>query len=162
MYSIIGILIVAFGFFVPYLSKDMISATLFFWLGFLLFLSPGRKKSTLGDWMRWAKVGLVANIVGGIISIIYSQSLVNTYLAKTFLMAKLFLALMWLTTPITQIAALVFPYPQLNEPADSEIAVQFYMGLSRASVTSLLDIIFIMLIAVILGKYFTKRHRRLY
>jgi len=161
MYSIIGILIVAFGFFTPYLSKGMISVTLFFWWGFLLFLSPGRKKTTLGDWMRWAKVGLVANIVGGIISTIYSQFLLNTYLAKNFLIAKVFLTLIWLTTPITQILALVFPYPQLNQSRNSDVA-QFNIGFSRASVTSLLDIIFIMLIAIILGRYFTKRRRYLY
>ena len=109
MYSIIGILIVAFGFFAPYLSKGMVSATLFFWIGFLLFFSPGSKKSSPGDWMQWAKVALVVNIVGGIISIIYSQCLLNTYLAKNFIIAKVFLTIIWLTTPITQIVALIYP-----------------------------------------------------
>lgn len=162
MYSFIGILIVAFGFLAPHLSKGMLSSTLFFWIGFLLFLSPIKKKSSFGDWMRWAKVGLVANIVGGIISIIYSQFLLNTSLAKNYLLGKAFYIFIWLTTPISQIVALIFQRPRYDLSANSEIIVQLQTGFPEASITSMLDIIFFMLIAIILGKYFTKKHRYLY
>ena len=159
MYPIIGILIILFGFIAPFISDGKLNSTLFFWIGFLLLVSPVRIRSPATYWLGWAKVGLVTNILGGIISLIYSQVLLNTFLAKNYISGKIFSALMWLVSPITQLLVIVLPYPRTDLSTNSEIIVQFQITFSRSSVTSLLDIIFIMLIAILIGKFVRKKYR---
>ncbi len=158
-YSIIGILIILFGFFAPFISDGKLNSIPFFWIGFLLLVSPARNKSPATDWLGWAKIGLVANILGVIISIIYSQVILNTFLAKNYISGKIISVLMWLVSPITQALATVLPYPRTDLSTNSEIVVQFQISFSRSSVTSLLDIISIILIAIFIGKFVRKKYR---
>jgi hypothetical protein len=137
----------------------MLKSTLFFWIGFLLLVSSVGYKSPAKYWLGWAKVGLVAHILGGIISLIYSQVLFDTFLAKNYISGKIFSTLMWLVSPITQLLAIVLPYPRADLTTNSEIVVQYQISFSRSSAASLSDIIFIMLIAIFIGRFVRKNYR---
>ncbi len=63
MMNIVGFIIILFGFFAPFVSNGLLDSVWFFWIGFFLFLHPVKYIKVSAKNLKWARKGLLANMI---------------------------------------------------------------------------------------------------
>lgn len=151
-----GLLIIICGFFAPFLSSGKLPSIVFFWVGFLLFLWPNKYFLKSSSWPKWARIGLLLNILGILLLFLFSSLIVNTTLSSSYLASILLKITSWIFTPISTIAELFFPYKQTKLPDGS---VQFTISFLREILNSFFNVLVYIVIGIIIGTLFFKGKR---
>jgi len=146
MINIVGMLIVASGFFAPYLSDGRIPSTVLFWTGGLVFLNKGILIKPETTWTKWARIGIWANIA------FFLMMLATFYLtigrSMTSLVYWLSMIPYWVSRPATALGQQMFPFPEIRHPDGS---VTFHMGFARTVIADFLDVALFTLVTVVIG-----------
>jgi len=137
MLNLLGILLIICGFVAPhFLGYPPPGSMVFFWVGFLLLLWPTNPLLKTSNWPRWARIGLVANLV---VTIFY---LVLIYLQNYELFFKFF----YIPYPIGTILHILFP---------DEIP----LGVVGRTISIFFNLLIYIGVAIILGKLITRKRR---
>jgi hypothetical protein len=145
MVNIVGLFIIILGFFSPFLSKGTLSSLLFFWLGFLLVLWPNRYLSKFSTWLKWARVGVLINIIGNL-SFEFCLMLLRYNINLDY---RLCIVSSWVFSPVKKLSEIIFPYKQVYV---SGKGIGLVIPHFRVSLTSFLDIIIYIVIGIFLGR----------
>ena len=160
MVKLLGALIIILGFISPFLihlpNGIPIPPTMLFWVGLLLLLKSSSKLITGSSWLAWGRKGLLANIVGSLLLLLLSEVLVNTSLLGSygFYLLK---GAGFIIHPIASLSQILFPYEHIKMP-DGSIGIK--IGYLRSSITSFLDILLFIGIAIVIGKLIFSKHNR--
>lgn len=150
--NILGIVIVALGFFVPYVTSGRFPSTVLFWIGGLLFLSKGVLIKPQTSWVKWARNGIWANIA------LFLIMLATFYLTVGRSMTKLIywfsMLPYWLARPATALGQQLFPSPKTHLPDGS---VLIHTGFLRTVMADFLDVLLFVLVAIVIGLLWQKR-----
>jgi len=160
MVNLLGAFIIVLGFISPFLihlpSGIPIPPTILFWVGFLLLLKSSSKLMKLSPWLKWGRIGLLANIAGLLLLFLISEALLNTSLLGRhgFLLLK---GASFIIHPIASLSEILFPYEQIKM-SDGSIGTK--ISYLRSTITSFLDILLFIGIAIIIEKLFFAKHNR--
>ncbi len=135
MINIVGILITISGFFAPYLTKGNIPAIPFFWIGGLVFLNKGILIKSNAMWMKWARIGILVNIVLFVVMLTTFYSLNER--PMTAFVQRLSMVPYWLSKPATALGQQILPFPEMQH---SDGSVTFHMGFLRTVIADFLDV----------------------
>jgi hypothetical protein len=152
MINIVGIVIVASGFFAPYLTDGRIPSTALFWIGGLVFLNKGVLIKPETTWTKWARIGIWTNIALFLIMLATFYLTIGrsmTTIGHWFSMLPY-----WLARPATALGQQIFPISGTPHPDGS---VSFHMGFARAVTADILDVGLFALVSVVIGLLWTKR-----
>lgn len=150
LFNLIGFLIIICGFFAIPLSNWKISPIYFFWLGFLLIFSRRQSTIKISPWRKWALLGLLLNVLGNLIELLFYIDLINPFLPKShFISFTLSLAINRLVSPVTFLLGVVFPY---KKTILHDGSVLFQFDFYRKTLEIFLDVIAYILFAVVIGK----------
>jgi len=155
MINIFGFLIIICGFAAPFLSGGQIPSTFFFWAGFLLLLWPNRYLPKTSFWPKWARVGVVLNILGTLVLLLFVYTI--THISSGYFAFLIVKVASFLFNPISTISDFLFPYDQVTMPDGS---ARFTVSFIRATVTSFCDVLAYILIGVALGKLILMKQSR--
>ena len=135
MINIVGLIIFALGFFAPHISEGRIPALPLFWVGGAMLLSSGVFIKPGSSWTRWARLGIIANVlfVALMLSVFYATA--DRPMSKTG--QRLTMMPYWVAKPMTAAGQHIFPYKEFHN-ADGSIA--FRMSFIRTSFVDFLDI----------------------
>jgi hypothetical protein len=118
MINFLGFLIIICGFIAPFIRGGMILSTFFFWVGFLLLFLPIKYYPKASGWLKWARMGLLLNVVWTFFVIILHELVTNT---STYLVYILLRGAGWILRPISGIFEILFPFNQVKMPDGSII-----------------------------------------
>ena len=144
LFIIIGCLSIIIGFFSLSISHGKISSTLFFWTGFFLILWPMKHIPELIVISKWARIGLIINIIG---ILFYSQC--YALLTSGNMNYTICMVARWIFNPIQIILEYIFPYKQIYV---SDTEVGFAISHIRTTLTDFINILTFMGIAIVIGK----------
>jgi hypothetical protein len=154
MINIVGIGIVALGFFAPYVSNGRLPSTVLFWIGGLLFLKKGIIIKSEANWTKRARFGIWANIA------LFLIMLATFYLTAGRIMNSLghWFSMLpyWLARPATALSQQLFPSPATHHPDGS---VTIHMDFTRTVITDFLDIVLFAVTAVVIGMFWARRQK---
>ena len=157
MINFFGFLIIVCGFFVPFLTGGKLPSIVFFWVGFLLLLWPNKYLLKFSPWPKWARIGLLLNIFGILLLLLFSGLMANAELSSSYFAYILLRTISWIFTPISNIFDLFFPYSQAKMPDGS---IQFTISFLRGILTSFSNVLVYLGLGIIIGKLYSKRKRR--
>jgi len=152
MIHIIGLLVIIAGFFTHYLIKFFAPSIFFFWVGFFLLLRPNRYLSSFGTWLNDARIGLLANLVVNLASLLYGYFF--TYFSIRIFLGDLGWFLSRIASPIGTLYNLFFPVAHIKL-ADGTI--MFTVTYLRSALTSFFDVV----IYIFVGAVAVNRIRQL-
>jgi len=151
MINIVGILITISGFLAPHLTNGNIPAIPFFWIGGLVILNKGILIKSNATWMKWARIGILINIV------LFVVMLTTFYLLNerpiTAFVQRLSMVPYWLSKPATALGQQLLPFPEMQHLDGS---VTFHMGFSRTVIADFLDVAVFATAAVVIGLFLKK------
>ena len=154
MINIVGIVIAASGFFVPYMSNGRFPPAVLFWIGGLLFFNKGVLIKPETTWTKWARIGIWANIA------LFLIMLATFYLTVGREMNTLgyWFSMLpyWLARPATALGQQLFPSPAMHHPDGS---VSIHMDFTRTVITDFLDIVLFAVTAVVIGMFWSRRQK---
>jgi len=151
---IIGFIIIICGFAAPFLSGGHIPSTLFFWIGFLLLLRPNRYFPKTASWSKWARIGLVSNILGTLVLMLFVYVITHTSLSSSHFAFIIVKGASFLVNPISTIYDSLFPYHHITMTDGS---TQFTVSFVRATMSSFCDVVLYMFLGFALGKIVTSK-----
>ncbi len=154
MINLGGFLIVICSFFVPFWSRGKVPSTFFFWLGFFLLLWPTKRFPNASTWLKWARIGLLINVIGNLFTFFLGYFLINTSFADSSLADLFFLGISWILNPIGGILDLLFPSNQVTMPDRS---VHSAVSFLRATLTSFFDILVYIGIGFAIGEFSSRK-----
>ncbi len=141
MLNLIGLALIICGFVAPYLRGVQISQ-LFFWPGFLILLRPANPLLKTFAWPKWARIGVLLNIV----TAIFFHVLIG--LEYYGLFDKLFIIM----NPIGPAIHFLFP---IKLPAEKII-----FGSFRSTIIIFLNLLIYIGLAILIGRLSNiKRHK---
>jgi hypothetical protein len=154
MVNIVGIVIAASGFLVPYVSNGHFPSIVLFWIGGLLFFNKGVLIKFETIWAKWARIGIWANVA---LSLIMSATFYLT-INKSMTTMGHWLSMIpyWLSRPATALGQQLFPFTETHHPDGS---VSFHMGFARTVIADFFDVALFALVAVAIGSLRQKRIR---
>ncbi len=154
MINFLGFLIIICGFLAPFIRGWMVLSIFFFWIGFLLLFLPNKYFPKASGWLKWARIGLLLNVVWTFFVIILNELAVNTSLFSAYLAQILLRGAGWILRPITGIFEILFPYNQVKMP-DGSIIVGFTSSFD--TLTHFFDILVYIGIGIALGKMISEK-----
>lgn len=137
------------GFSAPFLSDGEVPSTIFFWLGFLLFLWPGKYLSKKSSWIKWARIGLTIHVLGTLAMVLLVYTATHASFLSGYFVFLILKVSSSLLHPISTVFDLLVPNEQFKMP-DGSFLIR--TGFIRASVLSFCNILACILISVIAGK----------
>ena len=155
MKNIIGFIIILFGFCAPFLSKGFIGSIWFFWIGFFLLLNPEKHIPISGKSLKWARKGLLANMIMFLILTIYfylPQLNIKPISLSVFL-HNIYVILEWIGNPIRKLYNLISPISSYESP---DGVVTFRLSFISSITTTFINILVYLLIGVLVGKHIIK------
>lgn len=154
MVNFIGFLIIICGFFAPFLlSEGKIPSIFFFWIGFLLLLWSN-KYFRKAVWPKWARIGLILNILGMSFLFLLTELVLNTPLSSSHFAFILLTIANWIFNPISNVFEFLYPYKQTIMPDGS---IRFSISFLRGTVTSFFNVLVYIGIGIIFGRFISKR-----
>ncbi len=155
MKNIIGLIIILFGFSAPFLSKGLIESIWFYWIGFFLLLNPEKHITVSDRSLKWARKGLLANmIIFLILSIFFYLLPLNIKpVSLSVFLSDISQILGWVCRPASKIYDLLFPVPSVESP---DGVVTYKLSFIRSITTTLFDILVYILAGVLVSKYISK------
>ncbi len=129
MINIVGIVILIVGFMAPYISSGRLPSVVFYWIGGLMCFSKGLLVRTDTPWTKWARIGILTNIVLSIITFATFSLIVGVIL--TSFEQWLSRIPYWLSSPATVIGQELFP---AHETHRSDGSVLIHIGYLRVVV----------------------------
>lgn len=161
MVNILGLLIIIFGFFAPFLTRVSSLSTIFFWVGFLFLLRPDKLSPLTESGLEGARIALLAHILGRVFFILYGLLLVEPSQPVTYAEYLAIRVLGWVVNPASSLYDFVFPIPLIDLPGGS---VGGYVSYTRATVTGFFDIVAYVSVGAMVGeagcRKFGKRGKR--
>jgi len=155
LFNLIGFLIIICGFFAIPLSDWKVSPIYFFWLGFLLIFSRKQSTMKISPWRKWALLGLLLNVFGNLITLLFYIDLIYPFLSKShFISYTLSLAIHRLVSPVSFLLEIVFPY---KKTIIYDGSVLFQFDLFRRTLEIFLDVFVYILFAVVIGKLISSK-----
>lgn len=149
MINLLGFLIILLGFFAPALSGGNIPSIFIFWIGFLLLLLPNKYLSKFSFWLKWARVGVVLNIIGVFLIFLFVKLITNTSLSAKYSLGILLSGANWIVNPVSMLFKRLQPSPVMKMADGSiQLSINFY----TAAVTDFFDILVYIVLGTILGK----------
>ena len=145
MLNIIGIVVIALGFFALPISAGFVSPIIFFWLGFLFLLSQSSFITADTKWNRYARWGMMVHVLIVLIGIVYFSLLFNPATAppgSNIFTSSFF---WWISSP----ASGILPSPSPQFMPDGTYITR--LSLFRISITSFLDVIIYLALGVVVG-----------
>ncbi len=141
MLNLLGILFIICGFVAPhFLGYPPPGSMFFFWIGFLLLLWPTNPILKTSNWPRWARIGLIVNVL---VTIFF---FVLIYLENYELFFKFF----YIPYPIGTILHILFP---------DEIPLGV-VGRTISTVATFFNILIYIGVAIILGKLIARKRQQ--
>jgi hypothetical protein len=147
MINVIGIIVIALGFFVLPISGGVISPIIFFWLGFLFLLSQSNFIPAEAKWNRYARGGMLVNVLIFFIGALYFAFFYrpaslptggNVFTSDWFI---------WLFSPASELLPAA---PSQMMPDGTVIArISFF----RVAVISFFDVIIYLILGVAVGNF---------
>ena len=150
MINFLGFLIIICGFLAPFIRGWMMLSIFFFWVGFFLLFLPNKYFPKTSGWLKWARIGLLLNVVWTFFVIIAHTSLPSTYLAHILLRGA-----GWILSPISGIFEILFPYNEVKMPDGS---IGHTVNFLRVALTNFFDVLVYIGIGIALGKLISKKH----
>lgn len=157
MINISGLLIIFCGFAAPFLSGGQMPSVLFFWVGFLLLLWPNRYFLKTSPWLKWARIGLLLNILGTLFLLLFVYIVTHSSLSHSYFVSLMLNGVTLIVNPISTIYDFLFPYNQIIMPDGS---IQSTVSFFRATATSFCNVLTYILIGIALGKIITNKRTR--
>jgi hypothetical protein len=151
MINIVGMVLLALGFFVPYLSDGRFPSTVLFWIGGLVFLNKGVLIKPDTTWPKWARIGILANIALFVL-MLGTFFLANERSTTTFI-HWLSMIPYWLAKPATALGQQVYPFSEIRHPDGS---VTFHIGFTRTVIADFFDVGIFAMVAVAVGLFWKK------
>ncbi len=136
MVHIVGLILIIAGFFAHYLVKFYTPSIFFFWVGFFLLLRPSRYLSSLGTWLNDARIGLLANLLVNLVSLLYVYFLAYFSIHSIFL-GDLEWFLLQIAKPIGTLYNLFFPPAHIELPGGTILLTVTYL---RSALISFFDV----------------------
>jgi|AntAceMinimDraft_17_1070374.scaffolds.fasta_scaffold276533_1 hypothetical protein len=157
MINIVGVVIIAFGFYAPFIGAPFaayVPLSIIFWLGFLALLSPSKFIPETVNWNKWARSGLLANVlVCVVIRIIYFHYLV--FISPIHILSELSY---WISAPFSMLMGTVFPLEEIKLPNGvSSCSISFI----RATTTTFVDILIYLIVGILIGKWLQTRRNKM-
>ena len=137
MINLIGLLIVTFGFIVPFITELSSLPYICFLSGFLLLLRPNQWIPSMEGWAEGGRLGLLANAVGMIILMLFGLFLVGLSRNTTHIEYLAIQTLSRLVSPVASLADTFVPPPRI-ELSDGSVGMSFHHV--RTATTDFLDI----------------------
>jgi len=162
MINLLGALVIIFGFFSPFLiplpTGRTILSTVLLCIGFLLLLKANRKLTKVSVWLKWARIGVLVNILGFLLFLLITILVLNTSFSDTNFGHMLLVGTRWIFMPITSVSQIFFPYYEQIKMSDGSIGTK--ISFLRWTLTSFFNVLLYIVFAVIIGKLIsTKRER---
>ncbi len=162
MINFLGFLIIICGFLAPFLSGGKMPSIFFFWVGFLLLFLPNKYFPKASGWLKWARIGLLLNVVGTLFLILFNVLAVYTSLFSSYLAHILLRGAGWILKPISGIFEILFPYNQsynqVKMPDGGIIVVStITINFLRDTLTTFFDVLVYIGIGIALGKLILKK-----
>ena len=163
--NIIGILIVIFGFFSPYLFTVLDASiylhsyghsVYFLWLGFLLMLHPSPRFHKYKPYLNWGRLGILLNMFLFFSYFIYSIILFQKSIYEG-INITLMLLLKKLANPIRSIFDAIMAVPSTTF---SDGSVQYSYSFIRASFTDFFNIIFFITLGICIKYILDKKDNK--
>ncbi|MEW6584411.1 MAG: hypothetical protein AB1442_02240 [Nitrospirota bacterium] len=153
MINFIGLFLVICGFLAPFLSAGRLPSIFFFWVGLLLLLWPDKHFAKRSAWVKWARIGLLLNVLGTLILILFSKLVLNTGLSHSYF-AYVFLTIVnWIFNPITALFEVLFPYSKIEMAGGG---IQFTTSFFRNILTSFFNVVVYIGSGIIFGKFVSR------
>lgn len=152
--NIIGIIVIIIGFISAPLTNGRLPSILFYWLGFMLLLWPNINYPKASYLLKWARIGLVINILGTLLLVLVSSIATNTALSFNSIVSTFLRVASLLLKPASSIVTRFFPYSQFQMPDGS---IQFSISFIRGTITSFFDVLIYLFIGIVLGKFIAAR-----
>jgi hypothetical protein len=155
MKNIIGLIIILFGFFAPFVSNGVLASFWFFWIGFFLLLNPVKYIKISAKSLKWARKGLLANmIVCLIMTFFFYLLMINMKpVSLSIFLSNVFSILGWIGNPVRELCDLIFP-SSITEMPDGSVVWE--VSFMRSVVTTFFDILVYLLAGMLVGKYIYK------
>lgn len=155
MINIIGIIVIVIGFFASPITAGLIPSIIFFWLGFLFLLSQSNFIPADAKWTRYARGGMLVQVLIYFIGILYFSLFYNPASLHTgcnIFTSNLF---SWFFSPVSEI----LPAPASKMMSDGTIVVR--ISFFRIALISFLDVIIYLALGVVVGRllYILKRKK---
>jgi hypothetical protein len=151
MINFLGFLIIICGFLAPFIRGWMMLSIFFFWVGFFLLFLPNRYFPKASGWLKWARIGLLLNVVWTFLVIIFAELVPPFSIYVVYILLGAF----WISKPISSIFKILFPFNQVKMPDGSII-----VGITSSfdTLTDFFDILVYIGIGIALGKLISKKH----
>lgn len=154
MINISGFLIIIFGFAAPFLSGGRVPSIFFFWAGFLLLLWPSRYFPKTSWRSKWARSGVVLNILGTLFLLLFVYIITHPFFSFGYFAFQIFKVVGLLFKPVSSISDFIFPQGQMIMPDGSARSTVSFI---RATVTSFGDVLTYVFIGLIIGRIKNKK-----
>jgi len=149
MNKLLGLVLIMAGFIAPYFTSGKLPSIFFFWVGFLTVLWPNKYSAKQSYLLKWARMGLLLNILGMLFLIFLTVILTKTSLSSNYFLIWLLQGGSLIFQPITEIVDFLLP---LNEIILPDGSIRTTIGYFRATVTSFFDVLTYIFIGITLGK----------
>lgn len=150
MINIVGFLIIIFAFFVPFISGGKVPSILIFWIGFFFLLLPNKNFPKASEWLKWARMGLLLNVLGTLFLFLFGELVVNTSSLSSSYFAQIILSVSsWIFQPVSRLFEVVFPYKQVRMPNGSVLS---YISFLRGVITDFFNVLIFVGFCAIFGK----------
>ena len=155
MINIIGVVIIVLGFIAPFIIPAVayIPSSIFFWLGFLALLSSSKFIPKTANWNKWARAGLLANML-----MYLTVMIIPFHLSIIFTLSyTLFELLRWICTPFSSLFNIFFPIESIKLLDGGTI---YYVSGIRVATTSFIDILIYLTAGILIGRWLQIRRNK--
>ncbi len=149
MVNIFGLILFVAGFMAPSLSGGRVPYDFFFWLGFVLLLRPNKYFPQGTGWLKYARIGVLAHVLGTLIILIYNNLVVSTSLSNSHLAYISLSGINYIVNPVSSLFRLIFPGRHFTLPDGSIVFITSY---TRGTITGFLNVLLYVCVGAIIGK----------
>jgi len=155
MMNIVGFIIILFGFIAPFVSNGLLDLIWFCWIGFFLFLNPVKYIKISAKSLKWARKGLLANmVVCLILTFFFYLTIINIKpVSLSIFLGNVYSILGWIGNPVRELCDLIFPISITEMPDGS---VVWKVSFMRSVVTTFFNLLVYLLTGMLVGKYIYK------
>ena len=150
MINIIGVVIIVLGFIAPFIIPAVayIPSSIFFSLGFLALLSSSKFITKTANWNKWARAGLLANML-----MYVTVMIIYVHLLRILNLSLLY----WIYAPFSSLFGIFFPIESIKLLDGGTI---YYVSGIRVATMSFIDILIYLTAGILIGRWLQIRRNK--